>query len=184
VGANLWRTTGDISDNYDRMSVIGFSQAGLGRFAGPGHWNDPDMLEVGNGKMTRDEYLTHMSLWAVLAAPLLAGNDLSKMTQETKSILLNPDVIAIDQDVLGKQGDVVTTEGPKEIWTKPLKGGIAIALFNRGEDALPMTLRLKDVGLKAGVKAKDVWSGETMTLQPEKTFIVPRHGVVLLRVEK
>jgi len=184
AGANLWRTTGDISDNYDRMSVIGFSQAGLGRFAGPGHWNDPDMLEVGNGKMTRDESLTHMSLWAVLAAPLLAGNDLSKMTEETKSILLNQDVIAIDQDGLGKQGDRITAEGPKEVWTKPLKDGIAIALFNRGEDALPMTLRLKDVGLKAGVKAKDVWSGETLTLQPEKTFVVPRHGVVLLRVEK
>jgi alpha-galactosidase len=125
-----------------------------------------------------------MSLWAVLAAPLLAGNDLSKMTEETRNILLNQDVIAIDQDALGKQGDRITAEGPKEVWTKPLKDGIAIALFNRGEDALPMTLRLKDVGLKAGVKAKDVWSGETLTLPQEKTFVVPRHGVVLLRVEK
>jgi alpha-galactosidase len=184
VGANLWRTTGDISDNYDRMSVIGFSQAGLGGFAGPGHWNDPDMLEVGNGKMTRDEYLTHMSLWAVLAAPLLAGNDLGKMTEETKNILLNRDVIAIDQDALGKQGNRVLAIGPEEVWTKPLKDGMAIALFNRGEDALPVTLRLKDVGLKAGVKAKDVWSGETMKLPLEKTFVVPRHGLVLLRVEK
>jgi alpha-galactosidase len=184
VGGNLWRTTGDISDNYDRMSVIGFSQAGLARFAGPGHWNDPDMLEVGNGKMTGDEYRTHMSLWVVLAAPLLAGNDLSRMTKETKSILLNGDAIAIDQDALGRQGDRVWAEGPKEIWTKPLKDGVAVALFNRGEAGLPVTLRLKDVGLKAGATAKDVWSGETVKLPAEKTWMVAGHGVVLLRVEK
>src|SRR5579875_821488 len=83
VGGNLWRTTGDISDNYTRMSDIGFGQAGLAKFAGPGHWNDPDMLEVGNGKMNDEEYRTHMSLWAILAAPLLAGNDLATMTDDT-----------------------------------------------------------------------------------------------------
>jgi alpha-galactosidase len=109
---------------------------------------------------------------------------LGKMTEETKNILLNKDVIAIDQDALGKQGNRVSAIGPEEVWTKPLKDGMAIALFNRGEDALPVTLRLKDVGLKAGVKAKDVWSGETMKLPLEKTFVVPRHGVVLLRVER
>jgi alpha-galactosidase len=105
VGGNLWRTTGDITDKYARMAEIGFSQAGLGRFAGPGHWNDPDMLEVGNGGMTADEYRTHMSLWAILAAPLLAGNDLTTMTPETVAILTNREVIAIDQDLAGKQGD-------------------------------------------------------------------------------
>jgi alpha-galactosidase len=163
---------------------LDFRGGGGGGGGGRAPWNDPDMLEVGNGKMTRDEYLTHMSLWAVLAAPLLAGNDLGKMTEETKNILLNRDVIAIDQDALGKQGNRVLAIGPEEVWTKPLKDGMAIALFNRGEDALPVTLRLKDVGLKAGVKAKDVWSGETMKLPLEKTFVVPRHGLVLLRVEK
>jgi alpha-galactosidase len=91
---NSWRTTGDISDNFDRMSVIGFSQNGLERFASPGHWNDPDMLEIGNGGMTRDEYRTHMALWALLAAPLLAGNDLRSMNEETKELLTNREVIS------------------------------------------------------------------------------------------
>src|SRR5713226_4759845 len=107
---NLWRTTGDISDHYDSMSVIGFSQDGLEKFAGPGHWNDPDMLEVGNGGMKRDEYLTHMSLWAILAAPLLAGNDIRSMSDETKAILMNPEVIAVDQDAKGVQGHRVWDE--------------------------------------------------------------------------
>jgi alpha-galactosidase len=133
VGGNLWRTTGDIFDNYDRMSKIGFGQAGLAKYAGPGHWNDPDMLEVGNGGMTTEEYRTHMSLWALLAAPLLAGNDLSKMTPETRSILMNKDVIAIDQDKLGVQGDRMSKNGDLEIWVKPLSdGGKAVGLFNRG----------------------------------------------------
>src|SRR5271157_258797 len=92
VGGNRWRTTGDINDHYSRMAEIGFSQAGLAKYAAPGHWNDPDMLEVGNGGMKPDEYRTHMSLWAILAAPLLAGNDLSKMTPETVAILTNHEV--------------------------------------------------------------------------------------------
>ena len=102
VGGNSWRTTGDISDNYARMTEIGFEQAGLARFAGPGHWNDPDMLEVGNGGMNPEEYRTHMALWALLAAPLLAGNDLSTMKPETIALLTNKEVIAIDQDRLGQ----------------------------------------------------------------------------------
>jgi alpha-galactosidase len=101
VGGNLWRTTNDIKDDYRSMAYIGFGQAGLDRFAGPGHWNDPDMLEIGNGRMNHDEYLTHMTLWCMLAAPLLAGNDLAKMTPETLAILTDPEVIAIDQDPAG-----------------------------------------------------------------------------------
>ncbi len=138
LGANLWRTTGDINPTWDRMTLIGFSQAGLAKYAGPGHWNDPDMLEVGNGKLTLDENRTHMSLWAMLAAPLLAGNDLSQMKPETAAILTNREVIAIDQDPLGKQGDRVSAVGPVEIWAKPLKGGDkAVALFNRDDTPLP-----------------------------------------------
>ena len=104
VGGNMWRTTDDISDNYRSMALIGFSQAGLEKFAGPGHWNDPDILEIGNGGMTADQYRTQMSLWAILAAPLLAGNDLSKIDEITRSILLNKEVIAVDQDKLGSRG--------------------------------------------------------------------------------
>jgi alpha-galactosidase len=181
VGGNLWRTTGDIQDNYASMSKIGFGQAGLAKYAGPGHWNDPDMLEVGNGHMTADEYRTHMSLWALLAAPLLAGNDLSKMTDETKSILMNKAVIAIDQDKLGRQGDRVSQEGVKEIWSKPLSGGrVAIGMFNRGTVETPITFKMTDEAAKA-VAVTDVWSGKQITPKNgEVTATVPPHGVVLL----
>jgi alpha-galactosidase len=182
VGGNSWRTTDDIEDNYMSMSNIGFAQAGLSKYAGPGHWNDPDMLEVGNGKMKYNEYLTHMSLWAILAAPLLAGNDLSQMSAETKSILLNKDVIAIDQDPLGKQGDRVTAEGPFEVWSKPLKdGSIAVGLFNRGHDAEQMSLPLQKLGLTASSKVHNIWNPSDSGHGP---WMVPEHGVVLLRITK
>jgi alpha-galactosidase len=186
LGANLWRTTGDINPTWDRMTLIGFSQAGLAKYAGPGHWNDPDMLEVGNGKLTMDENRTHMSLWALLAAPLLAGNDLSKMRPEIEQILTNRDVIAIDQDPLGKQGDRVSEVGPVEIWAKPLKGGAkAIGLFNRNDSALPITLKLSDVGFPAGAKARDIWQAKDLgKLQGTYTATVPRHGVALLILTK
>jgi alpha-galactosidase len=181
VGGNSWRTTDDIEDNYMSMSNIGFSQAGLAKYAGPGHWNDPDMLEVGNGKMKYNEYLTHMSLWAILAAPLLAGNDLSQMSAETKSILLNKDVIAIDQDPLGKQGDRVSADGPFEVWSRPLKDGVAVALFNRGHDAEQMALPLQKLGITAGSKIRNVWNPSDNGHGP---WMVPEHGVVLLIVKK
>jgi alpha-galactosidase len=186
VGGNLWRTTGDISDKYDRMAMIGFGQAGLAKYAGPGHWNDPDMLEVGNGGMTPDEYRTHMSLWVVLAAPLLAGNDLSKMSSDTLAILENRDAIAIDQDSLGVQGDRVSAVGPLEIWAKPLSdGGKAVALFNRGELESPMALKLSDVGLGQSVSLHDVWAGKDVEVKNGTyTATVPKHGVVLLRIKK
>ncbi|HET9088381.1 MAG TPA: glycoside hydrolase family 27 protein [Acidobacteriaceae bacterium] len=186
VGANLWRTTGDISDNYDRMSLIGFSQAGLARYAAPGHWNDPDMLEVGNGKMTPDEYRTHMSLWAMLAAPLLAGNDLSKMDETTRSILMNKEVIAVDQDSLGKQGDRLSAAGPYEVWTKPLKdGSLAVALFNRSEAVYPITIDLNSMGLSGATHARDLWAHKDLgSLQSSYTAVVPRHGVVMLRISR
>jgi alpha-galactosidase len=181
VGGNAWRTTGDISDNYDRMSVIGFAQAGLAKYAAPGHWNDPDMLEVGNGHMSRDQYVTHMTLWAILAAPLLAGNDLSKMSAETHDILTNRDVIAVDQDALGKQGDRVWAEGPYEIWMKPLSGGAkAVALFNRGEREAEVTLHLDTVGVKSA-QGRDVWAGKDLgKLTGSYETTVPAMGAVLL----
>jgi alpha-galactosidase len=184
VGGNLWRTTGDISDSYARMSAIGFGQAGLAKYAGPGHWNDPDMLEVGNGKMSAEEYRTHMSLWALLAAPLIAGNDLSQMSDETKSILMNRAVIAIDQDALGRQGDRVRAEGPREVWSKPLSGGaVAVGLFNRGDDATTMSFELKELGVKKAHEILNVWTGEKIEAKDGKvTGTLPRHGVLLLRI--
>jgi alpha-galactosidase len=189
VGANLWRTTDDISANFDRMSLNGRSQAGLAKFAAPGHWNDPDMLEVGNGKLTHDENVTHMTLWAMLAAPLIAGNNLTQMTPDIGSILMNKDVIAIDQDALGKQGDRVYAEGPVEIWAKPLKdGATAIAIFNFGEAVTEMRgirLHLKEMGLLKTVKARDVWAAKDLgTIDDDWKTPVPRHGVVLLVVKR
>ena len=184
VGGNLWRTTGDISDKYDRMSLIGFQQAGLSRYAHPGQWNDPDMLEIGNGGMSLDEYKTHMSLWAILAAPLLAGNDLSKVKTEDLAILENKDAIAIDQDSLGRQGDRASALGPYEVWTKPLANGhMAIALFNRGELAHSMQINLHDLGIQGKVRLREVWSRTQLSSTGAITAIVPKHGVALFIAE-
>jgi alpha-galactosidase len=184
VGGNLWRTTGDISDKYASMEEIGFSQAGLARFSGPGHWNDPDMLEVGNGGMNADEYRTHMSLWALLAAPLLAGNDLSTMTPETVAILTNHDVIAVDQDAAGKQGDRVSAEGPIEIWARPLADGSkAVVIFNRHPSPLTAHVDWSTLGFKPGAKAKDLWLKKDLgNLEATYNVEVPAHGVVFLKV--
>ena len=184
VGGNLWRTTGDINDTYQRMADIGFGQLGLAKYAGPGHWNDPDMLEVGNGGMTSDEYRTHMSLWAILAAPLLAGNDLASMTPDTLGILTNKEVIAVDQDPLGKQGDRAFAVGLTEIWTRPLSGGaLAAGLFNRDQIEHPVTLHLRDVGFSNHAKLRDLWKHEDVTAaNGSYTVTVPAHGVVMLKI--
>ena len=184
VGGNLWRTTGDISDNYDRMAYLGFGQNGLERFAAPGHWNDPDMLEVGNGKMNAEEYRTHMSLWCLLAAPLLAGNDLSKMSAETLAILTNPEVIALDQDRLGVQGRRVAQERRLEVWVKPLADGSkAVGLFNRGESVMPVTAYFRDVGVGDAASVRDLWQKRDLgVFHSSFAAPVPIHGVVLVRV--
>ena len=186
VGANSWRTTDDISDDYGRMIAIGFSQAGLSKYAAPGHWNDPDMLEVGNGKMTADEYRTHMSLWAILAAPLLAGNDLSKMSDTDKSILMNKDAIAIDQDPLGKQGDRLSQAGDIDVWTKPLSGGrVAVGLFNRSWSTRYASVDLAAIGFPNGAHIRDVWEGKDIGHHTGTyTATTVKHGVALLIVSK
>jgi len=185
VGGNLWRTTDDISDDYNDMAYIGFGQNGLERFAGPGHWNDPDMLEVGNGKMNKDEYRTHMSLWCLLAAPLLAGNDLSKMTPETLAILTNPEVIAVDQDPLGAQSHRVAQEGPLEVWVKPLADGSkAVGLFNRGESLMPVTAYFRDIGIGDTASVHDLWEKSDLgVFKVSFTAQVPTHGVVMIKVK-
>jgi len=186
LGASMWRTTDDIDDSYGRMIAIGFSQAGLSKYAGPGHWNDPDMLEVGNGKMTEDEYKTHMSLWVILAAPLLAGNDLTKMTEADKSILMNKDAIAIDQDALGKQGDRLYESGDLEVWTKPLSGGrVAVGLFNRSWSKRDVSVDLAEIGFRNGGNVHDVWKGKDLGHRSGVfTDMLVKHGVTLLIVSK
>jgi alpha-galactosidase len=186
-GGNLWRTTGDIEDNYNSMASIGFSQAGLSPFGGPGHWNDPDMLEVGNGGMTPMEYRTHMSLWALLAAPLLAGNDLSSMSADTRKILLNREVIGIDQDPAGHQGDRVYTEGPLEVWSKPLAdGSLAVGIFNRWTMPLTLDVPLARLGFNKGIVAvRDLWTQVDLSpIHDTYHAHLPPHGVVLLRLRQ
>ena len=186
LGANMWRTTDDIDDSYGRMIAIGSSQAGLAKFAGPGHWNDPDMLEVGNGKMTTDEYRTHMSLWVLLAAPLLAGNDLTKMSVVDKGILMNKEAIAIDQDSLGKQGDRLYESGDLDVWTKPLSGGrVAVGLFNRSWDVRDVSVDLAEIGFKNGASVKDVWGQKDLGRRSGVfTSRIPKHGVTLIVVSR
>lgn len=187
VGGNLWRTTGDISDNYESMAAIGFRQLSQARYAGPGHWNDPDMLEVGNGGMSASEYQTHMSLWALLAAPLLAGNDLSTMTAETVSLLANRDVIAIDQDAAGNQATRLWAKGATEVWGKELADGSrAVGIFNRSNEAADahVEIKLGDLGFTGPVIARNVWTGKGLgTLRGKIKVAVPPHGVVLLKLK-
>jgi alpha-galactosidase len=186
VGANLWRTTGDIDDHYEHMMFIGLQQLGLAKFAHPGGWNDPDMLEIGNGGMSDDEYRSHMSLWVLLAAPLLAGNDLTKMTPQTLAILTNHDAIAIDQDVLGQQADRVGGEGPQQIWARPLQGdAAAVGLFNLSGVPAPIELSYKAVGLQHPRKIRDIWAARDIAPDGD-TFqaLVAPHGVILLRLER
>ncbi len=164
VGANLWRTTGDIDPTFERMINIGRGQAGLARFAGPGHWNDPDMLEVGNGKLTPAQNRLHMTLWAMLAAPLLAGNNLSEMSPDTVAVLTNRKIVAINQDPLGKQAERLYTEGPLEIWTRPLAdGSTALAVFNfrDGEAMLRGVAGRVPATVKHGKPGPELWTGET-----------------------
>jgi len=189
VGANLWRTTGDIKPTFDSISLIGRGQAGLARYAGPGHWNDPDMLEVGNGKLTLDENRTHMGMWAMLAAPLLAGNNLSQLTPEISAILRDREIIAIDQDSLGKQADRIYAEGPLEIWARPLADGSRVlAIFNFGEQRSflrGVSLHLEQAGAANGWHARDVWMAKDLgTISDLTQFTIPRHGSIILHLNK
>ncbi|MGH7940504.1 MAG: glycoside hydrolase family 27 protein [Limisphaerales bacterium] len=186
VGGQMWRTTGDISDNYNSVILHGLEDNGLQQYAGPGHWNDPDMLEVGNGKMTADEWRTQMSLWCILAAPLFAGNDLTRMNAKVLDILANPEVIAIDQDAAGVQGHCAKQEGPTEIWSKPLAdGGMAVGLFNLNVHPMAITVVFKEIGLPKRLQARDLWRRKDLgTFNKSMSFVVPRHGSVLLKVKR
>jgi len=184
---NLWRTTGDISDSWNSMIDIFQQQRDLARFAGPGHWNDPDMLEVGNGGMTTEEYKTHFSLWCMLAAPLMAGNDLQTMTAETKNILLNKEIIALDQDPLGKQAVCYRDNGEYQIWTKELaKDEKAICLLNKSDEKKTV---LVDFELLSGSLSKynvrDLWEHQDLKLKTNSVYIeLLPHSVKVYRFIK
>ncbi|MER5303517.1 NPCBM/NEW2 domain-containing protein [Streptomyces lasiicapitis] len=182
---HLWRTTGDISDNWGSMLSIMKQNLPLAQHAGPGRWNDPDMLEVGNGGMTATEYRTHFSMWSIMAAPLLIGSDLRKVSPETFDILGNKEVIAVDQDPLGKQGHVVSSTGGRWVVAKEMKDGSrAVALFNETGSAQTISTTARAVGLPAadGYTLRDLWKHESYNVADTISATVPAHGTVLVRV--
>ncbi len=196
---NLWRSTGDIQDrwqgkqewkpgdccNYGMTDIVD-QEAGLESYAGPGHWNDPDMLEVGNGGMTTTEYRAHFSLWAILAAPLIAGNDLRDMKPEIREILTQKEVIAVDQDPLGLQGRRVRKSGDLEVWSKPLQDGSrAVILFNRGTASAEVSVSWEDLGYPAHLTAKvrDLWQAKDLGDHKGRfSATVDPHSVVMVMV--
>jgi alpha-galactosidase len=193
--AHIWRTTEDIVDCFDcteNWGGLGWvrildKQVGLEKFAGPGGWNDPDMLEVGNGGLSLAESRAHFSFWALLAAPLMAGNDLRAMSAETRDILTNKDIIAVNQDALGQQGRKLRDDGDTEVWARKLSGNAAaVILFNRGKEAKPIAVSWHEVGFSdtATPKLRDLWTHKDVPAPTSSTFSasVPPHDVVMLRV--
>jgi len=182
---NLWRTTGDIRDSWQSMTRILDQQVGLYKYAGPGGWNDPDMLEVGNGGMTNTEYRAHFSLWCILDAPLMAGNDLRHMSPETVDILTNKEVLEVNQDPAGIQGHKVSDAGDQEVWAKKMSdGSVAVVLFNRGDDYAFMTTNAKAVGLPdaSSYKIRNLWKHQDSSSEDLIRSYVPSHGVAMFRV--
>jgi alpha-galactosidase len=197
---NLWRTTGDIGDTWGgekkkwpdgSCCQLGFTdildlQVGLEPYAGPGHWNDPDMMEVGNGGMTIPEYRAHFSFWALLAAPLISGNDVRSMTPEIKEILTNAEVIAINQDKLGREGHRVAKNGDLEVWSKMLgDGSRAVILFNRGTGENDLSVSWEQIGYPKTIPAKvrDLWAHKDVgSFTGSYSAKVAGHSVVMIKV--
>lgn len=182
---NLWRTTGDIRNSWESVMYILDQQVGLSKYACPGAWNDPDMLQVGNGGMTTTEDRAHFSLWCILAAPLLAGNDLRHMTEVTREILTNEEVIAVDQDPAGIQGYKIRDEGDHEVWVKPLENGdYAVALLNRGEDSAFIAVRAEEIGMSQAPRyvVRSLWAHKEEITGGRIEARVPSHGVAIYRV--
>ncbi|MPY60216.1 NPCBM/NEW2 domain-containing protein [Streptomyces spongiae] len=181
----LWRTTGDISDNWGSMLSILKKNLPLAPYAGPGNWNDPDMLEVGNGGMTDTEYRTHFSMWSIMAAPLLIGSDLRSASDETFDILSNREVIAVDQDPLGEQGTVLSSDGGRWVVAKEMKDGSrAVALFNETGSAQRISTTAAAVGLpdSDAYTLRDLWQHKSYNTAGRISATVPAHGTVLFRV--
>ncbi len=192
IGGNLWRTTGDIEDTWESVSTIGFQHSPLARFAGPGGWNDPDMLVVGvvgwgSGtrptRLTPDEQMTHVTLWALLAAPLILGCDVTQLNEFTRRLLTNPEVIAIDQDELGMAATRRAAAGDgTEVWARPLVDGrLAVGLFNRSEEMRTVLARWSDLGLTGRRTVRDVWQRRDVGVFDQVfAALVPPHGTRLI----
>jgi hypothetical protein len=195
VGGNLWRTTGDITDTWESMKEIGFNQTENLPYAGPGHWNDPDMLVVGwvgwgpnlhPTRLSPDEQYTHISLWCLLSSPLLIGCDLQRLDTFTLNLLTNDEVIAINQDPLGNQASQVILEGDMQVWLKNLAdGNKAVGIFNLADSTVHYPFNFATAGLPEDLNVRDLWRQKdlgkfTGTLETS----IPSHGVVLLKVSQ
>jgi alpha-galactosidase len=197
--ANMHRTGNDIKDNWDRMLFCLETTANLWEYAGPGYWNDPDMLEVGNTtkerlwggissqKMNLNEYRTHFSMWCIVAAPLMAGNDLGNMTPEIIEILTNKELIAINQDPLGKQGRRIRDDGDLEVWKKDLSANRqAVALLNRSNDMVKINVNWQELGLTGSLRIRDLWAHKDLG-KFNNSFTgnnIPGHGCMVLLIKK
>jgi alpha-galactosidase len=213
IGANLWRSTQDIRDTWVQTRDIGFSQNGHEMFTRPGHWNDTDMLVVGvvgwtyevphETKLTQNEQLTHIGLWSLLAAPLILGNDMTKLDEFTTAMMCNDEMLAVDQDPLGKQGKRISpaspaenpnaaAKEPRQVWARELwDGTMAVGLFNIGEESAKVSVSLKELNdalkmnLTAGVPVRDIWQLKDLAPMGESfSAEVPRHGMVFLKIGK
>ena len=193
VGGHLWRMTGDIRDDWPSMSGIGFQQTGREQYSGPGGWNDTDMLVVGMvgwsqgtrpTNLTPNEQLTHMALWALQAAPLLIGADLSKADEWTTNILGNREMLAVNQDALGKAAARKMSDGWVEVWARPLEDGTtAVGLFNRGPEPATVAAKWSELGLSGAQPVRDIWLQKDLgRFSNEFSATVPRHGVVFVKI--
>lgn len=194
VGGVAWRMTGDIADNWNSVLETGFSQAPHTRFVAPGRWNDPDMLVVGQlgwgdklrpSRLTPDEQYSHISLWSLLAAPLLLGNDLPNLDEFTLSLLTNHEVIAINQDALGKAAQRVLNQDDWQVWVKELEGGAkAVGIFNMGSSFRSTRIESNRMGLENRFQLRDAWRQKDLGLQSKHISVnLPAHGVMLFVVK-
>jgi alpha-galactosidase len=193
VGGHYWRTSGDLTDVWSNMASVGFRQAGREKWSKPGHWTDPDMLVVGkvgwgptihDTRLTPNEQITHITLWAMQAAPLLIGADMSQLDRFTVDLLTNHEVLDVSQDVLGRGASRVWQRERLEVWARPLADGTtAVGLFSRGLQAAPVTARWSDIGVRGRQPVRDLWQQRDLGAFADAfTVTVPAHGAVLIKV--
>jgi alpha-galactosidase len=193
IRGNSWRTTGDITDTWESMNGIGFQQVGHSKFAAPGHWNDPDMLVIGkvgwgprlrDSRLSPNEQYVHITLWSLLASPLLLGNDLTQMDDFELNLVTNDEVLAVHQDPLGKAADRVSKKDELEVWSRPLSdGSLAVGLFNRDEMAMPVSVKWSELGISGTHTVRDLWRQKDLgTFSDEFSSVVPRHGTLFVKV--
>jgi alpha-galactosidase len=195
IGGNCWRTTGDITDTWGSLANIGFRQAGHEKYSGPGHWNDPDMLIVGYlgwsanlhpTRLTPDEQYTHISLWCLLSAPLLIGCDMTRLDDFTLNLLTNDEVLAVNQDPLGKQASQISNQGYAQVWARDLEDGSkAVGLFNLDDDAQDVRVRFSELNVQGPQMVRDLWRQKNLgESSDEFKTSVPAHGVVLVKLQR